>query len=119
MTTTREAAQELDVTEETISTLRDQIADEPDLYDSETLHITDAGMEVIRTQLRENTDRINEDLLSNVEDIADEYAKAQALADELLQRRDAAMRAAFTHGHNRKLIARLAGISRERLYQIL
>jgi hypothetical protein len=117
-TTVAAAAAELDVTEEALRTLVDQIADDSDLYNDETFEITDAGMEVIRTALAASQPH-GDDLLADVEGFAAEYADAQQKADDAMQKRDAAVRAAVAYGHNRTKVAQMAGISRERLYQIL
>jgi hypothetical protein len=119
MTTIREAAQEFDVTDETITVMRDQIADDSDLWNEDTREITDAGMEVMRTALATNTDPIGQDLLDEVAQAAITYQDAAIAASEALERRDDAIRAAVAYGHKRTQVADLAEISRERLYQIL
>jgi hypothetical protein len=123
MTTIREAAQELDITESAANVLRDDIADDPDLYNTETQEITDLGMEVIRTAFAENSDPMMADYLAEVEYHGNVYRQRRDEADEVLDEargeRDAAIRKAVAHGHNRTKVAELAGISRERLYQII
>ena len=118
MTSIRGAADNLGVTEETIVTLIDQIADDPELWDSENQQITEAGMEILREQLS-TSEPIGEDLLAEVERTAHIAAIAKAVADEARKARDVAVRAAVAYGHKRTEVAERAGFRRERLYQIL
>jgi DNA-binding phage protein len=119
MTTIREAAQALDITEQAAAALRDQIADDAGLYNAETLEITDTGMDVLRTVLRKNSDPVAADLLAEVEYLGKAHREKLGEADETQAARDAAIRKAVQFGHNRTRVAELAGISRERLYQII
>lgn len=118
MTSIRGAADNLDVTEETIVTLIDQIADDPELWDSENQQITEAGMEILREQLS-TSEPIGEDLLAEVERTARISNVADAVASAAMEARNVAMRAAVAYGHKRTEIANRAGVRRERLYQIL
>lgn len=106
------------MTERTISVLRDQIADDPELYNGDTLEITDTGMDLIRTALLENTDPRGEDLITEVLGRAAQYARALEKSDLARQERDKAVKAAVHYGFNRTRVAKAAQISRERLYQI-
>lgn len=119
MPTTRQAAEELDITEQATIALRDQIADDSDLYDRERNLITDAGMAVIRASIEESSDPTGDDLLAEVANAGDAYGRAAQDLDDAIEKRDNAIRKAVAYGHNRTKVAKLAGISRERLYQII
>jgi hypothetical protein len=118
MATITEAATELDVTEDAVSVIADQLADDPDLYDSETGEISDAGMDLIRAQFADGDDN-RTGLLDDVVAAAEAFRRADEAADEALRVRDAAIRDAVAYGHKRTHVAKAGEISRERLYQII
>lgn len=119
MTTIRQASEQFDTTEDAILALVNGIVDDSDLWDDDNDEITDAGMEVLAHALTHNLDPTAEDLLLEVEYAAKRDVVATAVAELIHQRRDDAIRAAVAYGHNRTDVARLALISRERLYQII
>jgi len=105
-----ELAEELDVSRETIDALAGQINDDPALYDPATERVTEAGAELIRSEVRSQSG--SGDVLADVE-------AAAAALETAKECRDAAVRAAFKVGAPRTAIARAAGLSRERVYQIV
>jgi hypothetical protein len=119
---------ELDVTEETIRLRRGAGPDNQSTvaglesrlndcyYERDSLrdHLAD-----LRDQIADDPDPHGEDLLAEVASAAEEYTKAAEAAEAARAWRDQSIRAAVAYGHNRTDVAKLSGISRERLYQIL
>ncbi len=90
-----------------------QINDDADLYDREAGELTDAGAELIVTQLASAA--------FSTGSMLDEIIEAQTLVDAAEQNRearDATIRAALKEGVPVREIVAHTGLSRERVYQI-
>jgi hypothetical protein len=114
-TTIKDAADQLDVTEETIVTLAGLFSDDPDLYDGEA--ITDLGMDVIRSQVTGSATA--ETFLADVAEATEVRNRALAVTAEATEAWHTKIRAAVAHGCVRTEVADRAGIHRSRLYQVL
>lgn len=129
--TISDAARELDVTPETITTLVGQIADDADCWDVDAQALTEGGLLILREQLAsEDTGDVTLDELAEA---TEALAQAEAEADdartrreetleareEARARRDAAIRAAIKQGHTKTAVAEAADISRQMLYRII
>lgn len=106
-------------------TLRGQSADDPDLHSDGA--ISPAGMEAPRATI-EDGGAVDDDgeavesateILDRLTRAAEERARCQQQCDAATEVWQAAIRRAVASGAQRTAVARAAGISRERLYQIL
>jgi hypothetical protein len=70
-------------------------------------------------ETRTSYDERGQKLIEEVHNAAADYAAAVSAADQAMEKRDDAVRAAVAYGHKRTHVADAAKISRERLYQIL
>lgn len=109
-----------DAAREVVKTYVDQISDDADLWDAETLTLSADGVEVVTTAIEtayaHDLNSTGEDhMLAELEDVA---AKRRRLVGELDERRDELVRSLMRTSVARKRIAAAAELSEPRLYQI-
>lgn len=116
----RSLANDLDVRTVDILPLIDQLVDEPELWNSHTELLTTAGVDLIREQVAgaQATDAAAaalDDVRASSEAVEDAARAVRAAQDA----RDAAILEAARVGAKKTAIADTAGLSRERVYQVL